>query len=103
GSAVMVQPLTPQQVMSYLSTVGPQVGALRAALQRDADLQALVTTPLMLNILILAYQGIPLNQIAPLGTLPVKQQQIFATYVQRMLTSRSASTHYTSEQVLPWL
>lgn len=103
GSAVMVQPLTPQQVMSYLSTVGPQVGALRAALQRDADLQALATTPLMLNILILAYQGIPLDQIAPLGTLPAKQQQIFATYVQRMLTSRSASTHYTPEQVLPWL
>jgi hypothetical protein len=89
--------------MSYLSTAGPQVEALRAALQRDADLQALATTPLMLNILILAYQGTPLKQIAPLGTLPAKQQQIFAIYVQRMLTSRGATTRYTPEQTLQWL
>jgi serine/threonine protein kinase/DNA polymerase III delta prime subunit len=103
GSAVMVQPLTPQQVTSYLSAAGPQLAALRAALQLDSDLQALATTPLMLNILTLAYQGTPLDQIAPLGTLPVKQQQVFATYVQRMLTHRSATTRYTPEQTLSWL
>ena len=103
GSAAMVQSLTPQQVMSYLSTAGSQVEALRVALQHDADLQALATTPLMLNILILAYQGTPLNQIAPLGTLPAKQQQIFATYVERMLTSRGATTRYTLEQMRRWL
>jgi serine/threonine protein kinase/DNA polymerase III delta prime subunit len=103
GSAVMVQPLRLQQVIDYLSTAGPQLAALRAALLLDPDLQALATTPLMLNILILAYQGTPLDQIAPLGTLPIKQQQIFATYVKRMLTRRSATTRYVPEQTLHWL
>ena len=103
GSAVMAQPLTAQQVVGYLSNGGPQLAALRAALQLDPDLQTLATTPLMLNILILAYQGTPLDQIAPLGTLPAKQQQVFATYVQRMLVRRSANTRYTPEQTLPWL
>jgi serine/threonine protein kinase len=103
SSAVMVQPLTQEQVLDYLSSAGSQLEALRVALQRDPDLQELATTPLMLNILTLAYQGTPLSQIAPLGTLPVKQQQIFATYVQRMLTRRGAPTRYTQEQTLPWL
>ncbi len=103
ANAVMVQPLTPRQVLAYLSTTGSRGEALCTALQLDSDLQVLATTPLMLNILILAYQGMPLNQIAPLGTLPVKQQQIFATYVQRMLTRRSATTRYIPKQTLPWL
>jgi hypothetical protein len=99
----MVQPLTQEQVISYLSTAGSRLEALLTSLQLDPDLQALATTPLMLNILILTYQGVPLNQIAPLGTLPVKQQQVFATYVQRMLTSRNATTSYIPEQTLSWL
>jgi serine/threonine protein kinase len=103
GSAVTVQPLTQEQVIDYLSSAGPQLAALRAALLLDPDLQELATTPLMLNILVLAYQGTPLEQIAPLGTLPVKQQQIFATYVQRMLTHRSATTRYIPKQTLSWL
>ncbi len=106
-SALVVQPLTPPQVMSYLSSAGPQLAALRTALRLDPDLQMLATTPLMLNILILAYQGIPLNQIAPLGSLPAKQQQIFTTYVQRMLQhSDSHGRHYSPQQTvqrLSWL
>src|SRR5205085_4389803 len=44
GTAVMVQPLTQEQVMSYLSTAGSQLQALRTSLQLDPDLQALATT-----------------------------------------------------------
>nr|MBA2681699.1 protein kinase [Ktedonobacteraceae bacterium] len=106
-SALIVQPLTPRQVMGYLSSAGPQLEALRTALQRDPDLQKLATTPLMLNILILGYQGTPLNQIAPLGTLPDKQRQIFDVYVQRMLLhADSKRRHYSPQrtvQRLSWL
>src|SRR5262249_42762509 len=103
GCAVMVQPLTREQVLGYLSTAGSRAEALLTSLQLDPAFKELATTPLMLNILILAYQGVPLNQIAALGTLSVKQQQIFAIYVQRMLTGRSTTMHYTPEQTLPWL
>lgn len=106
-SALVVQPLTPRQVMSYLASEGARVEALHTALQRDPDLQELATTPLMLNTLILAYQGIPLKQIAPLGTLPDKQKQIFDAYVQRMLLhTESNGRRYSPQrtiQRLSWL
>ncbi len=102
-SAVLVQPLAQEQIEAYLRSAGPQVEALRVALHRDPDLQTLATTPLMLIILTLAYQGIPLQKIAPLGTLPAKQRQVFTTYVQRMLTRRGPLKAGTPHQVIQWL
>src|SRR5262249_1924247 len=52
-SAVVVQPLTEQQIDEYLSGAGEQMEAVRAALRDDPVLQQLATTPLMLNMLIL--------------------------------------------------
>ena len=103
SSAVLVQPLSQEQVEAYLRSAGSQVEALRVAVHRDPDLQTLSTTPLMLSILSLAYQGTPLHEIAPLGTLPAKQQQVFATYVQRMLTRRGPLKAGTPQQVVQWL
>ncbi len=47
----------------------------------------------MLNILAMAYEGVPV------GTdIPTARRQIFAAYVQRMLTRRGSSTAYSLEQ-----
>ena len=102
-TAVVVQPLTLQQIEAYLISAGEQLAGLRQSLQVDADLQALASTPLMLNVLMQAYQGTPVGEIATLDTLPAKQQQIFASYVRRMLTCRSITSHYTAEQTIHWL
>src|SRR5262249_47616581 len=71
--AVLIQSLSPEQVEAYLRQAGPSLQALHLAIHRDRDLQTLATTPLMLSILTLAYQGTPLHEIAPLGALPTKQ------------------------------
>jgi len=102
-TAVVVQPLSSQQIETYLTGVGEPLEALRQALQKDTDLQVLVSTPLMLTILTLAYQGTPLSEIAPLGTLPAKQQHIFDIYVKRMLTRRGPLKAGTPQQVVQWL
>ncbi|TMC21102.1 MAG: NACHT domain-containing protein, partial [Chloroflexi bacterium] len=102
-SAVVVQPLSGQQIENYLRSAGPQVEALLMALRQDSDLQELATTPLMLNLLLLAYQGMSRQEIAPLGTLLAKQQQVFATYVQRMLHRQGTQDNYTSQQTMHWL
>ena len=60
STAVMVQPLSQEQVEAYLHNAGPQVGELNVAIHHDSDLQRLSTTPLMLSILSQAYQGTPL-------------------------------------------
>jgi hypothetical protein len=102
-TAVIVQPLTVQQVESYLANGGERLEALHQALQEDADLQALATTPLMLNVLTVAYQGMPSEEIVTTGSPGSKREQIFATYVQRMLARRSISVRYTPTQTIHWL
>ena len=102
-TAVVVQPLTPEQIESYLTSGDERLESLRQTLREDADLQALASTPLMLNVLTVAYQGTPHKEVAATGSLETKQKQIFATYVQHMLTRRSISTHYTPEQTTHWL
>jgi transcriptional regulator with XRE-family HTH domain len=101
--ALLVQPLSQEQVENYLGNVGTQATALRVALHHDVDLQQLVTTPLMLNVLILAYRGTPLHEIASLETLPAKQRQIFASYVQRMLNRQGNRARAAPEQTVRWL
>lgn len=91
--AVVVQPLTAAQIIAYLRQGGKALAAVRAALTRDPALHSLLDTPLMLNILALAYEGVPV------GTdIPTARWQIFAAYVQRMLTRRGASAAYPLEQ-----
>src|SRR6266568_4128885 len=59
--SVEVNPLEEQQVDDYLSTLGDPAIAIQKALRDDAGLRELVSTPLMLSILILAYQGQPVE------------------------------------------
>jgi NACHT domain len=102
-TAVVVQPLTPEQIASYLASGGERLEALHQTLREDADLRALASTPLMLNVLTAAYQGTPPQEITTTGSLGMKQEQVFASYVQRMLTHRNTRTRYTPQQTIHWL
>ena len=103
GSAVMVQPLTAQQVDDYLAGGGEPLRALRVALQRDAALRELTTSPLMLSILTLTYQGVSVEELLRRDSVTDLQRQVFAHYVQRMLWQRGAEMRYTPEQTTRWL
>lgn len=102
-TAVIVQPLTQEQIDAYLVSAETQVEALRVALRNDLDLQELAKTPLMLSILTLAYQGIPLDEITALGSLKATRWRVFDSYVLSMLKRRSAEMHYTPQQTMQWL
>jgi len=94
--AVSVQPLTQEQIDKYLTSVGPQLEAVRRALHEDAGLRELATTPLWLSVLTLAYQGISAASLV--GVASDKQRQlILEKYVEHMLT-RGSQTRYTTEQ-----
>ena len=95
-TAVVVQPLTPEQIETYLASGGERLDALRESLREDSDLRALASTPLMLNVLTAACQGTPLQEITTTGSFGMKQDQVFASYVQRMLTRRNTGTRYKS-------
>jgi len=102
-AAVVVQPLTTEQIESSLTSGGEDLAVLREALHRDADLRTLVSTPLMLNVLIVAYRGASSEQITTTVSPTRMQEQIIASYVQRMLLRRTPSTHYTLQQTIHWL
>jgi len=103
GSAVAVQPLTQQQVEDYLASGGEPLWALRVALQQDAALRELTSTPLMLSILTLTYHGMPVEDLVAGASLTDRQQQIFKHYVERMLRHRGTEMRYTQEQTTHWL
>ncbi|HTK06050.1 MAG TPA: NACHT domain-containing protein [Ktedonobacteraceae bacterium] len=102
-SAVVVQPLTEAQIEAYLTSAGEKLAGLRQAIDEDEELLELATTPLMLSIMILAYSGVSAGKVTVTGSLTTRKQQILATYVQRMLSTRRPGPHYTEKQSLHWL
>jgi NACHT domain len=102
-TAMVVQPLSTEQIDLYLETGGARLEALHQALHEDADLRVLASTPLMLNVLTTAYQGTQFETFSLSDSLPSKQHHIFTTYVQRMLNRRSVEPPYTQEHIQHWL
>jgi DNA polymerase III delta prime subunit len=99
--AVMVQPLTHEHVDAYLIQAGKPLTALRRALKKNMALHTLSTTPLMLNILMLTYQGVSVRD------LPHKEatllQQVWNDYVQRMVMRKGKSKRYPLGETQAWL
>jgi hypothetical protein len=100
--AVEVQPLTPQQVNDYLTRAGKPMSAVRSALRRNAVLRELITTPLMLRVVMLAYRGKTVNDLPQLGTAAEQQRQVFEHYEKRMLEQKR-EWRYRASQTHQWL
>ena len=101
--AVVVQPLSIEQIETYLTYGGEQFASVLAALRADTGLRELVTTPLWLNVLVLASQGQPFDHLLVGDSVQARQQQVFATYVQRMLERRGYAQQSTLKQMQGWL
>ncbi len=102
-TAVIVQPLSDEQIEHYLTDRGEQITGLRERLNHESELRELATTPLMLTILVLAYQGQSPATITSGQISGQARQQIFASYVQRMLKRRGAHSKYEAKQTIHWL
>jgi eukaryotic-like serine/threonine-protein kinase len=101
--AICIEPLTYQQIDAYLSDKDGQLEALRLAIRDDADLQQLVTAPLMLSVLEVAYQDQPFETLNELGSDQLRRKQLFATYVECMLKRRKGGKHYPIQKSIFWL
>ncbi len=103
NEAVVIQPLTREQIEAYLSSAGPQMDAIRILLREDPVLEDLMTTPLVLNIQMVAYQGKSTEHLPEITSLEESERYIFAAYVQRMLQRRGAQSSYLQQQTVHWL
>jgi GTPase SAR1 family protein len=101
--AVVIQPLTVEQIDAYLARLGPDLAGERATVRADATLRTLAETPLMLSIIILAYRGMPGESLPTLDSHELWRIHLFAAYVDRMFQRRSAKPPYPQHRTIQWL
>ena len=102
-AAIILRPLTPAQIDTYLAGAGAELHAVRATLQHDPILQEMAQSPLFLSIMTLAYRGKAIADLQTLATPEARRQHLFDTYVARMFQRRIKDIPYTPEQTRHWL
>ncbi len=119
--SIVLQPLTDEQIDTYLTQAGDSVEPVRKLLHDDAAMRELANTPLMLNIMILAHVAPPSPEpdtppIPPVhgGESGVSTPQggtgeasprtrLFDRYVQNMFARRGQQKPYSDAQTTHWL
>ncbi|HBB32217.1 MAG TPA: hypothetical protein DDZ80_27575 [Cyanobacteria bacterium UBA8803] len=101
-AAIYIQPLTSEQVQLYLADAGAELAAVSIALRTDIHLQELVKSPLMLNIITLAYRGMSIEDL-PSQNLEERRQHLFNAYIDRMFSRRVVQDHYPEHKAKRWL
>ncbi|MET9270161.1 NACHT domain-containing protein [Kribbella sp. NPDC003557] len=92
--AVHIRPLTREQVLDYFAAVGPALDGARAAIEQDDALWELVNSPLMLNVMVLAYQGRAPQDVSARGVADLRRE-LFDTYICEVLArNRRAARQY---------
>lgn len=95
--AVHIRPLTREQVLDYFTTVGPALDGARAAIEQDDELWELVNSPLMLNVMVLAYQGRAPEQVVARGVADLRRE-LFDTYICEVLArNRQTARQYDAK------
>lgn len=100
---VVVQPLTPEQVDAYVAGGDKALAAVRTLLREDAALRELIDTPLMLSIMVQAYQGVQFEPSSTPTTVAHQRRLLFDVYEQRMLALRGGDEHFSASQTKRWL
>ncbi len=105
NGAVELQPLTDTQIENYLRELGMKTDALRLLMIEDDALRELARQPLMLNMLVLAYQGQDaLERFFTAKTPDEHHRHIFARFLHtrfEMLLNPAAK--YEKDASMKWL
>ncbi len=105
-NAIQLGALTSEQADGYLAQLGDKWESLRAALRSDAVLRELADSPLMLNIMAIAYRGLPSEEIAGFTNDTEQTQHLFSAYVERCLSVDKGNPDYAQAETrhyLAWL
>ena len=104
-SSVCIRLLTLQQVCHYLDSFGADLTGLRTLIEQDQEWQELAQSPLMLNIMILAYQGVAVDDLPRTNVVEELRLQLFHDYIKKMFKRRKTNQRYKDKdvQVKHWL
>jgi hypothetical protein len=106
--AILLQPLTAEQVDAYLRQAGDQMSSVRTLLDEDNALRQLTRTPLTLSVITLAYRGKSRQELWGFASIRERRAHLFGMYVDRMFRRavRTKRDQYPREQTtngLAWL
>lgn len=101
-AALFLHPLTSSQIQHYLDQAGEEFSGVNLALNTDPVLQELARSPLMLSVMVLAYQGMPASAFAQMS-LAARQEHLWDKYIDRMFERKKVHPHCPKNLALYWL
>lgn len=84
SGAIKIQPLSHDQIQTYLKSAGDQLLAVQKVMETDTELREFASTPLNLSIISLAYRGKTESNLEIDGQSN-RSQHLFHTYVQSVV------------------
>ncbi len=100
--AIFIQPLEESQVFEYFERLGSDLEGVREMLTTDAKLLEMAKTPLIANIMAIAYRGMSVTNLIEMSLSENHIRHLFDTYIDRMLRRRP-DKKYTPNKVKKWL
>jgi class 3 adenylate cyclase len=100
--AIFIQPLEEAQVFAYFDRLGAELEGVREILTTDTELLELAKTPLMANIMAIAYRGVSVTDLIKMSLSEDHVRHLFDAYIDRMLRRRPDKI-YTPSKVKKWL
>ena len=101
--AVLLHPLTWEQIETYLHEFSYGLPHVMTWIHGDTELKERMRSPLMLTIMVLAFQGTGEEELSVSGLFSYSHPQLFDTYIRRMSIHRIAQTEYTFTIAAQWL
>lgn len=109
--AIVLKPLTIEQVDAYFAAFGGKLDGVRSLLREDETLREMAQSPLMVSIMALAYQAMDVDSLASVRarsqvipvSLAARSKYVFETYTRRMFERRGNDPRYKLGQPLKWL
>ena len=102
-TALRIQPLSEEQIYEFLRKTSNEFRAVQNMIEEDKIFLELAQFPLMLNIMLLAYQGLSNDDLKGLLTIETRRKHIFDSYVKRMLTRNLQGDSYNPDMAIKWL
>ncbi|MEM8721578.1 MAG: NACHT domain-containing protein [Cyanobacteria bacterium P01_G01_bin.39] len=109
---VCLKLLTLNQIRDYFNSLNFNTAGLKTLIEQDITLQELAKFPLMLNLIILAYRGVAVEDMPQAKIIAEWQTQLFDDYIERMLdydrtfgyqASSKNEREYLKKQTKSWL
>jgi hypothetical protein len=104
GTAIFIRPVDEEQVSLFLQETG--LATVAAVREAAAGLQELAHSPLMLNMMALAYRNLEMSELTGLSSPAAFRRHLFHTYTERMFFHRYREPTHPPEQArasLRWL